>query len=293
MGNRYGKFGAPKNQTSAQLKQLREALHERDAQLRQLRAALGERDAQLGQLREALGERDARLKDINSQMAERAELFEQLTETQVRLKESAFELAALRNSTSWRVTAPTRWMLRPLWQLRRFAVIIRSGLFDRDWYLQNNPDVAESGIDPIRHYLEHGAMEGRDPCPKFSTRGYLALNPDVAVAGINPLVHFIKHGAKEGRRGGPSTMSGLPLGTASWLRVLKTRMTARNIRTALRYLREHRLREVVKKTLYLIGKSNSVSPTNPLIIPTLLQHAEFNNLQAETDIIVPVYNGLE
>ena len=31
------------------------------------------------------------------------------------------------------------------------------------WYLQRNPDVATNGIDPVAHWLEHGAKEGRLP----------------------------------------------------------------------------------------------------------------------------------
>jgi hypothetical protein len=79
------------------------------------------------------------------------------------------------------------------------SVIGRSGLFDTDWYLAQNPDVAAAGINPLVHYLRHGAAEGRDPNPLFDTDWYLAQNPDVAAAGINPLVHYLRHGAAEGR----------------------------------------------------------------------------------------------
>jgi len=74
-------------------------------------------------------------------------------------------------------------------------VIGRSGLFDTDWYLAQNPDVASAGINPLVHYLRHGAAEGRGPNPLFDTDWYLAQNSDVAAAGINPLVHYLRHGA--------------------------------------------------------------------------------------------------
>ena|GEM_PF-2838791 len=76
-----------------------------------------------------------------------------------------------------------------------------SRLFDREWYLEQNPDVNAAGMDPILHYIEFGASEGRDPSPSFSTYTYLLANPDVLAAGVNPLLHFILHGAKEGRSG--------------------------------------------------------------------------------------------
>lgn len=72
--------------------------------------------------------------------------------------------------------------------------------FDPAYYLQANPDVAKSGIDPLTHFLEFGWREGRDPSPRFSVRGYLDTNPDVAEAGINPLIHYLKAGRREGRQ---------------------------------------------------------------------------------------------
>jgi O-antigen biosynthesis protein len=72
-------------------------------------------------------------------------------------------------------------------------------LFDTSWYLENNPDVAEAGLNPLTHFLSHGASEGRDPHPLFDTSWYLENNPDVAEAGLNPLTHFLSHGAAEGR----------------------------------------------------------------------------------------------
>ena len=78
--------------------------------------------------------------------------------------------------------------------------VSESGFFSRQWYLNKYSDVARSGIDPVQHYLEHGAGLGYDPGPDFSTRGYLSRYPDVAKAGMNPLLHYIRHGKGEGRR---------------------------------------------------------------------------------------------
>ena len=44
-------------------------------------------------------------------------------------------------------------------------------------------------------------MEGRDPSAGFSTDGYLLANPDVRESGINPLVHFLDFGLHENRKG--------------------------------------------------------------------------------------------
>ena len=113
-------------------------------------------------------------------------------------------------------------------------------LFDPFYYLQNNPDVLESGhapwkhylacgaaegrgfnplfdtafyrrrspacdasANPLRHFLEYGARAGYSPHPLFDIAFYLDLNPDVATAGINPLAHYIEYGGFEGRNPHP------------------------------------------------------------------------------------------
>jgi O-antigen biosynthesis protein len=89
------------------------------------------------------------------------------------------------------------------YRLRRVHQDVReineSGLFDREWYLQQYPDVADLKIDPILHYLRYGAPEGRDPNPDFSTWGYIDTYPDVAAHGVNPFIHYLRYGRAEGR----------------------------------------------------------------------------------------------
>jgi hypothetical protein len=92
-------------------------------------------------------------------------------------------------------------LLRP-----SYARLAASGLFDEKFYLEQNPDVAKAGHNPLLHFLLHGAGEGRDPSPLFDLSWYLAAYPDVAAAKINPLLHYFLHGAAEGRRSRPSRM---------------------------------------------------------------------------------------
>ena len=73
--------------------------------------------------------------------------------------------------------------------------------FDTEFYLAQNPDVAQAGIDSVEHYCGTGWREGRDPHPEFSTRYYLETYPDVHAAGINPYWHFLVAGKNEGRIG--------------------------------------------------------------------------------------------
>ena len=82
-------------------------------------------------------------------------------------------------------------------------LIRRSRLFDERWYLARYEDVARVGLDPVAHYVTHGAREGRDPSPLFQTSFYLSHYLDVAQSGVNPLIHYSVHGAAEGRDPNP------------------------------------------------------------------------------------------
>lgn len=81
-----------------------------------------------------------------------------------------------------------------------------SDWFDAEWYLAHYPDIAQSRWrhSPEGHYVRFGAHEGRDPGPAFSTQRYLDENPDVAELGINPLWHYLQFGQWEGRMALPS-----------------------------------------------------------------------------------------
>jgi hypothetical protein len=79
------------------------------------------------------------------------------------------------------------------------SLLLASRFFDEAWYIERNPDVAHSGMDPARHYLLFGGFEGRDPGPGFSNKWYLDTYKDLLASNVNPLVHYLKYGQKEGR----------------------------------------------------------------------------------------------
>jgi GT2 family glycosyltransferase len=149
-----------------------------------------------------LGERVAEL----DQLKPRASLLS------VELAKRTEQLNSVLQSRAWRLTAPLRAVakLRPHSRLEArqmkldSELIAQSGLFDVEWYLSQNPEVATHGADPIAHYLKQGALEGRDPSRTFSSQWYLEQNPDVRAAGFNPLVHYLRFGATEGRMPSPA-----------------------------------------------------------------------------------------
>ncbi|HTV89821.1 MAG TPA: rhamnan synthesis F family protein [Stellaceae bacterium] len=79
------------------------------------------------------------------------------------------------------------------WQQRRRPQL----LFDPDYY------EAEAGPitgDPLLHYATRAA--GR-PHPLFDPAYYLRTYPDVTQSGVDPLLHYIRFGARERRRPSP------------------------------------------------------------------------------------------
>lgn len=74
-----------------------------------------------------------------------------------------------------------------------------NAFFHERYYLNQNPDVAAAGINPLTQYHNSGWQEGRDPSANFSTKLYLSANPDVASAHIDPLMHYLTSGRAEGR----------------------------------------------------------------------------------------------
>jgi glycosyltransferase involved in cell wall biosynthesis len=62
-------------------------------------------------------------------------------------------------------------------------------LFDVDYYLAANPDIARAKLDPVLHYMHTGHREGRDPSAHFRTSYYRARYLKGSI-DVNPLVHY-------------------------------------------------------------------------------------------------------
>lgn len=71
--------------------------------------------------------------------------------------------------------------------------------FDAAHYLAANPDVRDSGADPLDHFFRSGWREGRNPSADFDVGYYLRTYPDVVATGVNPLLHYVWAGKAEGR----------------------------------------------------------------------------------------------
>jgi glycosyl transferase family 1 len=172
-------------------------------------------DRELGQVHESAVE-ESDLTDERQRVAEElASLQARHQQVVEELKQKNGVLNQIQSSLGWQTLSVyyklrgkliPRRMARPLKEaitlLRDMRLVSASGLFDKAWYLRQNPDVAHAGVSPLRHYLRWGAFEGRDPNPLFDSDWYLKQYPDLAEARVNPLVHYLRHGASEG--GNPS-----------------------------------------------------------------------------------------
>ena len=99
---------------------------------------------------------------------------------------------------------PDEQPLTALGQLIKSRRIVENSfLFERDWYLQTYRNVAESGGDPLDHYMLHGVSESRNPNRLFDTAWYLSEYLEVEASGLNPLAHYIERGAARGYRPHP------------------------------------------------------------------------------------------
>ena len=81
------------------------------------------------------------------------------------------------------------------------ALIEKSPLFSAVYHDAQHAGSDELGRDSVLRYLQEGHVGRVMPGPLFEPDWYLACNPDVAETGVSPLLHYLKSGAKDGRCG--------------------------------------------------------------------------------------------
>ncbi|ACK84797.1 glycosyltransferase [Methylorubrum extorquens] len=77
-------------------------------------------------------------------------------------------------------------------------------LFDESYYLISYPDVAQSEMPPLEHFLKHGGPELRNPNAHFDSRWYAETNEAACSGYAIPLEHYIERGTLEGRDPNPN-----------------------------------------------------------------------------------------
>ena len=189
----------------AEIRELNTAVQTVRAETAAVRDELAGRESEIARLDSALGLARSQIAAVHDQLVGR----DALTST---LKAPAPVARGLRTRLRRLVRATGRRLLEVLpgslttrirWRWQE-GVIRSSGLFDGAFYLETCPEAALSGLDPLVHYLRHGAANpGGRLHPLFDPVFYLESYPEVRAAGLNPLIHYLRHGAAEGRRPHP------------------------------------------------------------------------------------------
>ena len=197
-------------------------------------------------------------------------------------------------SRSWKLTQPLRFIgsgfrktrskTARLFSLSRDWWVIRnSGLFDKEWYVANYPDVARFRWGPVVHYLFTGAAQGNDPHQHFNTSYYIKNNPDVAVAGVNPLSHFLRRGAAEGRDPNPSF-------DTDWYLNHYPAVAKTQINPLVHYLKEGRAKGVACNPPVTKASDDRQNFTEELNLLRQNLAIQVAGLTAHVTVVVPCFN---
>lgn len=224
------------------------------------------------------------------------------------------------------------WGLRragglPLYSALISRLIERTRLFDREYYLQEYPDVARANWNPLSHYVLKGEVEGRYPMPLFvpafyrakvgvsggrvslvlhyawvgryrhisphpwfDVAYYLERNPDVARSGREPLGHYYAAGAREGRS--PSARFDGRHYIAANPDVIEA--GANPLLHFLNYGRTEGRRALAGQPDDEAGAGTlleKAKPTMPAALQWQAAVAAADSSLSEIDVIVPVYKG--
>jgi hypothetical protein len=105
--------------------------------------------------------------------------------------------SAMKRLTRWMRFGARR---KPTKLDRDIQLLQESDLFDASWYAAQYLDGASPPAKAARHFLTEGAQKGYHPSRKFDISYYLERNPDVVRSDINPLIHYLKFGVRENRK---------------------------------------------------------------------------------------------
>jgi hypothetical protein len=152
---------------------------------------------------------ESKLSQLRKQHASNHESITELNATIAHLNQ---ELLMIQNSPGYKAVKLAKLFITPSgWQrildklqnrkklIKDARLIRKSGYFDAEYYLRENPDVEKLNVPPLKHFLQNGGFEGRSPSEAFDSSFYLQQNPDVLAGRINPLVHYLQNGRFENR----------------------------------------------------------------------------------------------
>ncbi|ARS28213.1 hypothetical protein [Sphingomonas sp. KC8] len=127
-----------------------------ELQLEEARSKLADAARAKADLQSAQSSIKARQQELTA-MAKRLEKVEKANSIATEQRNWLVELyTVLAGRPSWWVLMPQEWRNR-----REHELLRRNKVFDAKRYLERYPDVSAAGMDPVRHYIMHGMIEGR------------------------------------------------------------------------------------------------------------------------------------
>lgn len=141
-------------QMTQMLQAQQEKTNQLEAEVKQLQAAKQSADSARVIAEQKLGDRFSEIAKLTAMLADESVKVDHAHANEEWLR-SALQLAA--SFPKWWAMMPQKWRRK-----REHARYRNSGLLDAESYLEAYPDVAEYGMDPIRHYILHGMAETRD-----------------------------------------------------------------------------------------------------------------------------------
>ncbi|WP_386083022.1 hypothetical protein ACFIOZ_07295 [Vreelandella sp. F11] len=181
--------------------------HEMHKAQEALEKALDEKKQQTQRIKQVEDENDLVIKELHRVQ----EAVEELLISKQRAYILQKELEELQTLVRWLRTHAYRHATAAYRNIRAYkkslpkqvAQVENSTYFNAQWYCEQYPDVAKSGMNPAEHYVKFGALEGRNPSADFVTEYYLTQHQDVAASGLHPLLHYVKYGMSEQRETQP------------------------------------------------------------------------------------------
>lgn len=165
------------------------------------------------------------LSQINSELSQRCKILEddcqaqklRAASTEELLTKFLFRMEAIQQSSAWCITRPLRMiesrfpylisglesLLKVLWwtlslqvfsqiALRRHArYLIKSRIFDTNWYIQQYPEVVLEGYNPIIYWLRVGWQKGHDPNPNVCMEKILILVQNPKKIDVTSIIPFL------------------------------------------------------------------------------------------------------
>jgi O-antigen biosynthesis protein len=161
-------------------------------------------NAELAELKKEVAKRDENLEALNAELAGEirrstlVSLHDGMSAAKAFFAGTRALLRAKQSSLGFRWALYLHYLIaRRRKDAGNLARLAASGFFDPVYYLRHNRNVTDG--DPLIHFVDVGAAQGRNPSSSFNTGYYLQQYPDVANSNINPLLHFISYGRSEGR----------------------------------------------------------------------------------------------